>query len=90
MDEPVNLFWFRRDLRLTDNHGLYQALSQGKTVCFFILDTTILKDVAKDNLQLSFIVESLKELKEQLNLLGSDLIVQAGTPEEVIGSLISK
>ncbi|AZI20410.1 hypothetical protein EIH08_06510 [Chryseobacterium taklimakanense] len=23
----INIFWFRRDLRLSDNHGLYQALS---------------------------------------------------------------
>ncbi|WP_315821082.1 deoxyribodipyrimidine photo-lyase [Paraflavitalea speifideaquila] len=28
----VNIFWFRRDLRLNDNAGLYQALKQGLPV----------------------------------------------------------
>ncbi|NTW25871.1 MAG: deoxyribodipyrimidine photo-lyase, partial [Lentimicrobium sp.] len=26
MNSPVNVFWFRRDLRLNDNHGLFEAL----------------------------------------------------------------
>ena len=27
-----SIFWFRRDLRLIDNHGLFQALTQNKAV----------------------------------------------------------
>ena len=29
---PLNIFWFRRDLRLDDNAGLYHALKEGKNV----------------------------------------------------------
>ena len=27
--QPITVFWFRRDLRLEDNVGLYQALQSG-------------------------------------------------------------
>ena len=37
--DKISIFWFRRDLRLKDNHGLYQALESGKKVLpFFIFD----------------------------------------------------
>ena len=43
MTETINVFWFRRDLRLDDNAGLYHALKSGKSVLLiFIFDTNIL------------------------------------------------
>jgi deoxyribodipyrimidine photo-lyase len=30
--ETVNIFWFRRDLRLADNAGLYHALKSSRPV----------------------------------------------------------
>ena len=39
----VAVFWFRRDLRLHDNHGLYQALTQYENVLpVFVFDRSIL------------------------------------------------
>ena len=32
MKQPVTIFWFRRDLRLNDNVGLYEALRGDHTV----------------------------------------------------------
>jgi deoxyribodipyrimidine photo-lyase len=41
--EKINIFWFRRDLRLKDNAGLYRALKKGIPVLpIFIFDTSIL------------------------------------------------
>jgi deoxyribodipyrimidine photo-lyase len=42
VDSQTNLFWFRRDLRLEDNAGLYDALQAGNVLCTFIFDTGIL------------------------------------------------
>ena len=37
--QPITVFWFRRDLRLEDNVGLYQALQSGYPVLpLFIFD----------------------------------------------------
>lgn len=39
----VNIFWFRRDLRLHDNAGLHQALAGSHPVVpVFVFDTNIL------------------------------------------------
>ena len=43
MKERVSIFWFRRDLRLEDNAGLYHALAGKSPVLpVFIFDKSIL------------------------------------------------
>ena len=90
MDQPIALFWFRRDLRLHDNAGLYHALSCGLQVLpLFVFDTLILKDLSdtKDK-RISFIYESLMQLKNALNARGSDLLIETGFPQEVLERLV--
>ena len=44
MKEDLTVFWFRRDLRIDDNHGLFKALSEKNRVLpIFIFDTNILE-----------------------------------------------
>ena len=38
----INIFWFRRDLRLDDNTALYNALRKKKVLPIFIFDSLIL------------------------------------------------
>lgn len=85
------LFWFRRDLRLEDNHGLCQALRQGTPVLpLFIFDTAILSQLedATDQ-RVQFIYEQLEELKKQLEQAGSTLLVCYGEPQEIYEQLIN-
>jgi len=42
----VNLFWFRRDLRLNDNVALYAALKSGKVQPIFIHQPNLQRRVA--------------------------------------------
>ena len=45
-EEPITIFWFRRDLRLEDNPALLGALASGKTVLpIFIFDITEMKSI---------------------------------------------
>lgn len=80
---PINLFWFRRDLRLDDNAGLYHALRSNLPVLpLFIFDQNILNDL--DNRRdgrVEFIHNAIENLKTQLRSLGSDLLVIYGKPE---------
>jgi len=88
--QAVSIFWFRRDLRLHDNHGLYQALTQADHVLpLFIFDKDILDGLPDDDPRVTFIHTTLTQIKAELNTLGSDLIVQFGTPSEVWKSLLS-
>ena len=81
----MNLFWFRRDLRLDDNAGLYNSLKEGKPVLpLFIFDSNILDDL-EDNAdrRVEFIHHYLSKLNEELTQLGSSLLVKHGKPLEI-------
>ena len=85
MKPKVNIIWFRRDLRLTDNAALYHALkSNNPVVPIFIFDRNIL-DKLDDKLdrRVEFIHAALQEMQEQLAAMGSTLEVYYGFPEEV-------
>jgi deoxyribodipyrimidine photo-lyase len=86
----LNLFWFRRDLRLEDNAGLFQALSAGLPVLpFFIFDEEILRKLEDaSDARVTFIYDEMARLKSQLENAGSSLLVNYGKPEIVIRALI--
>lgn len=85
------VFWFRRDLRLEDNAGLYHALQSGFPVIpIFIFDSNILNSLeSKDDPRVSFIYETILELKLQLRSFGSDLLVFYDTPKHAWEKLFS-
>ncbi len=65
--QPLNIFWFRRDLRLDDNHGLYEALNSDHPVLpIFIFDTEILEQLPRNDARLNFIHETLETMQAQL------------------------
>ncbi len=88
----VNIFWFRRDLRLEDNAGLYHALKQGLPVVpVFIFDTNILDQLDnKTDRRVEFIHTALNEIQETLVKMGSSLEVYHDTPLNVFKALLSK
>ncbi len=89
MSQKVSLFWFRRDLRLEDNAGLWKALNSGVPVVpIFIFDPNILSKLEDTrDARVSFLHERLQHLKAQLEDLGSDLLVFYDKPLNVFKSL---
>lgn len=83
------LFWFRRDLRLHDNAGLYHALKTAKNVhCAFIFDREILDQLSiKQDRRVEFIWESVAQLKAALQQSGGELIVQYSHADAAIPKL---
>ena len=88
----INIFWFRRDLRLNDNAGLYHALKSGKPVLpIFIFDENILNDLDdRADARVTFLHDSLTELKAELENLGATLYVAYGKPLEVWADLTAQ
>ncbi|QKJ31125.1 deoxyribodipyrimidine photo-lyase [Mucilaginibacter mali] len=80
---PISIFWFRRDLRLDDNAGLYHALKGGSTVlCLFIFDKSILDGLEdKDDARVTFIYQTIEKLHTQLQKQGSNLLAIYDTAE---------
>lgn len=88
----VSIFWFRRDLRLQDNAGLYHALKGNFPVLpLFIFDTEILDRLeSKKDARVEFIFDTIFELRTELQKRGSTIIVKYGKPIEIWQQLLSE
>lgn len=87
----MNIFWFRRDLRLEDNVGLFHSLNSDKEVLpIFIFDDWILSQLPKDDARVTFIHQQLEKIQKQLQEIGKSLAVFHGKPLEVFKKLISE
>lgn len=83
------IFWFRRDLRLKDNAGLFHALRNNQAVIpLFIFDRNILDDLDKSDARLTFIYHALDEIQNQLIEVGSSLHIFYGDPVQIWQKLI--
>ena len=79
------LFWHRRDLRIDDNKGLFEALKQNEIVNpIFIFDKSILDKLPNNDQRILFIYQEIESLKKSYQDLGSDLWVYYGEPSEII------
>ena len=91
MNKTYTLFWFRRDLRLFDNAGLFKALKHETNVLpVFIFDEDILKKLPENDLRVQFIFETIETLKKELQKKKCDLLVEIGKPLEVWKKLIEQ
>ena len=89
--QPITLFWFRRDLRLEDNCGLYHALISGYPVLpLFIYDSEIISDLPANDPRLAFISAQLNSINEKLKTFKGLLLVREGKPFEVIKSILDQ
>lgn len=92
MKSPVNICWFRRDLRLDDNAALYHALKdKNPVVPLFIFDRHILDELEnRADSRVEFIREALMNMQEKLEKKGSTLDVRYGKPEEIFAELVKE
>lgn len=82
--QVCSVMWFRRDLRLEDNHALAKALEHKLPVLpIFIFDSEILSRLPANDARVGFIHQRLSELKAELKLAGADLHVYFGRPLEI-------
>ena len=90
MMEEVNIFWFRRDLRLYDNSGLSAAThSKIKVIPIFIFDTSITDKLPNNDRRINFIYDNLAKIDLELkNKFNSSINVFKGEPVEIFKELI--
>ncbi len=90
MKETINIFWFRRDLRLDDNVGFYNALKGDcKVLPIFIFDEEILSKLPKNDARVSFIFKTLQKMRKELQENNnSSLAIFHGKPLDIYKELI--
>ena len=85
------IFWHRRDLRIEDNHGLFEAnLQFDEVIPIFIFDDQILNQLAPDDARVTFIYQQITILKKAYQSVGSDLHVYYGNPLILLPQLVEK
>lgn len=92
MGKTVNIFWFRRDLRLDDNVGFYEALHGEQPVLpIFIFDSEILDKLPKNDARVTFIHETLQKMRKELQEnYNSSIAIYHGKPIHIFKQLIEE
>lgn len=86
----TTIFWFRRDLRIFDNHGLFHALKEKNVLPIFIFDPeTLNKLYNKQDKRIYFIYNELLTIKKKLEYYGSTLHIFNINPISAFSKLIS-
>src|SRR5207302_5447327 len=93
MSEKTILIWFRNDLRVHDNEILLEATKKAdKILPVYCFDPFYFKQASgglakTGNIRARFLIESVANLRSNLQKLGGDLIVRIGSPAEILPQL---
>ena len=87
MNNPRILFWHRKDLRICDNRALKKAFSLSNAITStYVLDKKYSHDF-NANSRAWFLGNSLTELGNNWNKMGSRLVIEEGDPVLIIPQL---
>lgn len=88
------IVWFRQDLRLHDNEALSTALRMAEEIIpVYVFDERVFSGTTRfgfpktGKFRARFILESVADLRRNLQKLGSDLLVRFGKPEIELSEL---
>lgn len=91
MNKNLNIFWFRRDLRLNDNTALHHALNSGLPVLpIFIFDDQILDELPVNDARVNFIYDKLFQIDARLKKMGSSVKVYKGNPLKIWKEILTE
>lgn len=82
--------WHRNDLRVKDNKAIAEGFKHGDIHPFFIFDPHFYQSAKVSDKRIRFLHESLNELEEEYQSLGSDLIYYHGSVEETIKDVLNE
>ncbi len=85
--QPLQIVWFKRDLRVQDHRALAAAAEAGPALPLFVVEPELWAQPDMSARQWLFVRESLGELREALAALGQPLIVRVARVTEVLADL---
>lgn len=75
---PVQLVWFKRDLRIDDHRALSRAAERGPVLPLFVVEPEFWQQPDASARQWQFVAECLQDLRHQLFSIGLPLFVRQG------------
>ena len=74
--EQINIVWFKRDLRLSDNEAIFNAFQTNKRTLFiYVFENLLIEDSHFSERHWNFIKESIKDINEELKRYNSKVLV---------------
>ena len=83
MTDKITIFWFRQDLRLSDNPGLFEAAKNSLVMPIYIFDEE--RDGKIGSASKWWLYNSLKKLNESL---GNNLNIYFGNSKEILNKIV--
>ena len=87
MTGPVQVVWFKRDLRIADHRPLALAAQAGPVLPLYIVEPGLWAEADASGRQWAFARECLEALGADLARLGRPLCVEVGQAVEVLGRI---
>jgi deoxyribodipyrimidine photo-lyase len=88
---PVSILWFRKDLRLRDNHALQAALADaGRVICIYVREPDDALAGALGRAQAWWLHHSLKALDADLRRRGNHLVLMTGKSMDIVAGLAAR
>ncbi|MFN9847062.1 MAG: FAD-binding domain-containing protein [Alphaproteobacteria bacterium] len=87
MTGPLQVVWFKRDLRVVDHRPLTLAVRAGPVLPLYIVEPGLWAQPDASARQWDFAAECLKELDQALKTLGQPLYVRTGEAAQILAQL---
>jgi deoxyribodipyrimidine photo-lyase len=84
---PVQLVWFKRDLRVRDHAPLRAACAAGPVLALYVYEPELLAAPDMDGRHLTFLNECLRDLELSLRQRGGALVTRVGRMPDVLDEL---
>jgi deoxyribodipyrimidine photo-lyase len=84
---PLNIVWYKRDLRITDHQPLAMAAGAGAVLPLYIAEPELWAEPDASARQWAFAAECLAELQVSLGALGQPLCVMTGDVVSILQSI---
>jgi deoxyribodipyrimidine photo-lyase len=85
MADRKNIFWFKQDLRISDNPGLFEAAQHGSVLPVYILNEDEAQTLKMGSASKWWLHHSLDKLNKSLN---NKLNIYIGNPRDIISRII--
>ena len=90
MTSPVQVVWFKRDLRVHDHAPLLEASRRGPVVCLYVYEPSLYRSAESSAAQLGFVNDSLDGLRGNLRRMGGELTLRVGELPGVLDALLAE
>ncbi len=88
---PINIVWFKRDLRFSDNEALYNAhLSGLPLLLVYFFEPSVMNYDDSDTRHWRFVFESLQDLQKKLEPIGGKIYFFHSEVETIFSTLLEQ